>query len=41
MPLDAANAGKQSFPYKQAVVVVAPYATHTLNPAHYTLKLAN
>jgi hypothetical protein len=41
MTLDAANAGKQSFPYKQAVVVVAPYATHTLNPAHYTLKLAS
>ncbi len=41
LTLDAANAGKQAFPYKQAIVIVAPYATHTLNPAHYTLKLAS
>lgn len=39
--LDGNNAGRQTFPYKQAVVVVSPYATRTLNPARFTLKLAN
>jgi hypothetical protein len=41
LTLDGANAGQKTFPYKQAVVVVAPYATRTLNPAKFTLRLTN
>jgi hypothetical protein len=39
LTLDATNAGRQTFPYKQAIVVVAPYAPRTLNPARYSLKI--
>jgi immune inhibitor A len=38
MVLDANNAGSMIFPYRQAVVVVAPYAPKTLQPASFTLK---
>ncbi len=37
--LDANNAGRQNFPFRQAVVVVSPYATRTLVPANYRLTL--
>jgi immune inhibitor A len=39
MKLDDLNNGSQKFPFKQAVVVVAPYATKTLNPASYTIEV--
>jgi hypothetical protein len=37
MILDANNAGTQTFPYRQAVVVVAPYAPKTLQPSSFSL----
>lgn len=39
LSLDAANAGSQQFPYRQAVVIVAPYAPKTLNAAQYTIEI--
>ncbi len=38
--LDANNVGRQTFPYKQAVVVVAPYAPKTLQPASFSIKFS-
>lgn len=37
MTLDANNTGTQTFPYRQAVVVVAPYAPKTLQPSNFSL----
>lgn len=37
--LDATGAGRQTFPYRQAVVVVAPYAPKTLVPSSFTIKV--
>lgn len=39
MTLDATNSASQKFPYRQAVVIVAPHAPKTLNPAQYSLEL--
>jgi len=39
LTLDSSNAARQSFPYKRAIVVVAPYAPKTLVPAQYNLKI--
>lgn len=36
--LDNTNAGRQFFPYKKAVVVVAPYAPRTLVPTQFNLN---
>ncbi len=40
MTLDGLNSARQTFPYQQAVVVVAPYAPKTLQPANYSIKFS-
>ncbi len=39
--VDAAGTGRQTFPYRQAIVVVAPYAVKTLLPAKFSLTVRN
>jgi len=39
--LDASNSGHQFFPYRKAVVVVAPFASKTLVPTQFSLKLVS
>ncbi len=41
LTLDSTNAARQFFPYKRAVVVVAPYAVRTLVPTQFNLKLTS
>lgn len=37
--LDNTNAGRKFFPYKRAMVIVAPYAPRTLVPAQFSLNI--